>query len=379
MYKLGRRPRAHDSRIPKIEKLRVGETFPALPKSVDYGAGMPANLGVMLNDTLGDCTAAAVGHAQQVWTFVASKSMVTPPDSAIEALYELSGGYVPGDPSTDNGAVEQVVLTDWLKTPVAGNTLAGFVEIDVADLDEIKRSIWEAGVVYIGFNVPNYVMQSLTAPNSVWDIDPAADNTSAGGHAVVLCGYDPAGNMRLISWGNFYTMTPAFWNANVDEAYALADTDWITKTGQSPAGLTLPQLQSLMQELAMSSNPPTPAPTLIPVQVTVAKVTASLPVANAPQASTSVVVTDSSGVAQAPVILTGTETPPWSFQTSINPGAGSVVATDLDTNGKTIGTPLTAAFSVTAAAVYSQSSGITVTPVTSSVAAAAAHTKAARG
>jgi hypothetical protein len=201
--KLGRLPRGHDPRIPKMEKLRVaGAQLPPLPASIDYSAGMPQSLGAMLNDTLGDCTCAAVGHALQVWSFNVdgAAAMVTPPDSDIEALYELAGGYVPGDPSTDNGCVEQTVLTDWLTNPVDGNELAAYVEVDVTDMDEVKRTIWECGLIYIGFNVPNYLMQNLMAPGSVWDVDPSGDNGSAGGHAVVLCGYDAAGNMKLISW-----------------------------------------------------------------------------------------------------------------------------------------------------------------------------------
>jgi hypothetical protein len=85
--------------------------------------------------------------------------------------------------------------------------------------------------------------------------------------------------------------------------------------------------------------------TLIPVVVALTK-GASIPTqTGAAFASTSVVVTDSTGVAQAPVLLTGAETPtPWAFSTSVAVGAGTVVATDLDVNGATLGTPISATF-----------------------------------
>jgi hypothetical protein len=81
--------------------------------------------------------------------------------------------------------------------------------------------------------------------------------------------------------------------------------------------------------------------------------------------NTSVVVTDSTGVAQAPVLLTGAETPtPWAFATSVAPGAGTVVATDLDINGATLGTPISQAFTEAGSPpTFLPSTGITVTPV----------------
>jgi hypothetical protein len=247
--KLGRLPRIFDPRVPKLDTLRR-VTRPSLPESVDYSVGMPTNLGVMLNDNLGDCVEAAVGHALQVWSFNTG-AMTTPPDSAIEQFYEEAGGYVPGDPNTDNGTVEQIALMDWLNNPVAGNKLAAFIEVDQQNTDDIHRTIFECGLVFIGFSVPAYMPMNA---GSVWDVDPTADNSVIGGHAVVVCGYDASGNMTLISWGARYTMTPAFWAQWVDECYALADASWISKTGMSPANLSLAELEALMASMRFTPS-----------------------------------------------------------------------------------------------------------------------------
>jgi len=117
---------------------------------------------------------------------------------------------------------------------------------------------------------------------------------------------------------------------------------------------------------------------LVPVIVAVTK-GASIPTPTGAQfASTSVLVTDSTGVAQASVLLTGAETPtPWAFSTSVAPGAGSVTATDLDINGATLGTPVTQSFTEAGSpASFLPSTGITVTPVTAQVAAAASVRRA---
>jgi hypothetical protein len=221
-----------------------------------------ADLGVALNDELGDCTAAAVAHAIQVWTLTANPPMVTVPDSDVLKLYEATGGYVPGDPATDQGAIEQVVLGYWLRNAVHGNELAGFVELDLADELAVRRAIWESGVVYIGFEVPGYLMDGLTAAGSVWDLQAHGDQSIVGGHAVILVGYEYGadGCLILISWGQVYRMTWRFFARYVDEAYALANPAWIKHTGLSPAGLTLAQLEMLMADLKAGGGGAAPSP-----------------------------------------------------------------------------------------------------------------------
>jgi hypothetical protein len=216
---------------------------------------MPAELGMMLNDTLGDCTCAAYYHAIQVWTFNALKDMVTCPDGDVEALYEQACGYKPSRGGEGPGGNEQHVLTFLLNRGApfgpAGqqrHEIDAFVEVAVQNTDDIKRTINDCGVVYIGFNVPQYIMPPGQNPLPVWDVDPTADNTVVGGHAVVLAGYNATG-ARLISWGSYYTMTWAFFEKFVDEAYAIADPDWIAKTKKTPGGLSLQQLEQAMQAL----------------------------------------------------------------------------------------------------------------------------------
>ncbi len=252
--KLGRKPRGHDTRIPKYADLIKDKALPTIPTELDYDAGMPANLGMMLNDTLGDCCEAGAGHAQQVWTFCAANNMVTPSDADVELLYEKTAGYVPGNPSTDNGTDEQTLLNYWLNNPFANNQLSAYVELNPSDFENVKRAIWEAGVVYIGMNVPQYIMDSYTAAGSVWDVHPELNNNSAGGHCVIMVEYKVDNTLGFISWGGMYTMTKAFWDANVDECYALVNKEWIELMGISPAGLSLVELEALMAQLKFTPS-----------------------------------------------------------------------------------------------------------------------------
>jgi hypothetical protein len=258
-FRLGRLARSHDKRIPMLHTLMTGAGIApqSVVASVDYTHGMPANLGMMLNDTLGDCTCAAYYHAIQVWTYNAlgAQQMATEPDIDVEKLYEQACGYKPSQGGEGPGGNEQHVLTFILKkgapfgpTGQQRHQIDAFVEVDVKNTDNIKRTINDCGVAYIGFNVPQYIMPPGQNPLPVWDVDPSADNTIVGGHAVVLAGYNAAG-ARVISWGGYYTMTWAFFAKFVDEAYAIADPDWISGKKTTPGGLSLQQLEQAMQAL----------------------------------------------------------------------------------------------------------------------------------
>jgi hypothetical protein len=74
-----------------------------------------------------------------------------------------------------------------------------------------------------------------------------------GGHAVVLAGYDAKG-ARVISWGQYYTMTWDFFAKFVDEVYAIADQDWVEATGKTPGGLSLADLEKQMQALETAAG-----------------------------------------------------------------------------------------------------------------------------
>jgi hypothetical protein len=256
MHMLGRLPRSYDPRVPHLSALLAGKTLPPQPADKDWTTGMPKDLGMMMNDSLGDCTCAAFYHAIQVWTYNAkNKDMTTEPDRDVEKLYELACGYDPRQGGEGPGGNEQHVLTYLHKTgaPMGAtgrshHKIAAFVEVDPRITDDVKRTIVNCGVAYIGFNVPQYIMPANKPPLAVWDVEHSQTNI-IGGHAVVLAGYNAKG-ARVISWGQYYTMTWGFFAKYVDEVYAIADKMWIEKHGTSPGGLTLAQLEAQMKALS---------------------------------------------------------------------------------------------------------------------------------
>jgi hypothetical protein len=252
--KLGRTPRSYNPRIPHLSAIQAGRQIPPPPPSVNYSAKMPSNFGMMLNDTLGDCTCAAVYHAIQVWSFNAKGKEITEPDKDVEQLYIQACGYDPSKGGEGPGGNEQHVLEYIMSNGApfgpAGETrhkILGFVEVDPRNIDDVKSTISDCGVAYIGFNVPQNIMPPNADPPAVWTVDPS-NSKIVGGHAVVLPGYDAQGP-TVISWGQIYKMTWQFFSKFVDEVYGIADSDWVESTKKTPAGMTVAELQAQMQAL----------------------------------------------------------------------------------------------------------------------------------
>jgi hypothetical protein len=250
-HKFGRKPRHFDPRIQKLKALFT--KLPTPPASVDWTKGL-TQFGMMLNDQLGDCTCAAVYHAKQIWS-VNTGVENTQPDSEVLALYEKACGYVPGNEDTDQGGVEQDVLYYLYKNgmPLSGGTvdkILAYVEINQTQLPEVKLTISEFGVAYIGIQVPASIYDQNNNVLPVWDYtDPKSQ--ILGGHAVVLVGYDSTA-FTFISWGQLYKMTWAFFQNYCQEAYAIADRSWFNSGNKSPLGLTLSQLESVMRAMKVS-------------------------------------------------------------------------------------------------------------------------------
>ena len=254
-YKLGRLPRANIPGVPHLSSFFAAADFVAPPPLSTYVTGMPARFGMMMNDRLSDCTIAAYYHARQVWTWNTRQGHqeLTEPDATVLKLYELSCGYDPNDPSTDQGGIMQQVLIYLVKNgaPLGNNAvhkLTAFFEVDPRNLNDIKRVIYQCGVCYIGFNLPSNVMPDQGAPPAVWELQPGSRDL--GGHAVVLVGYDK-NYATLISWGSLYRMSWEFFSNYTDEAYALCDSSWIAATGKTPLGMSTSKLEAQMASIAM--------------------------------------------------------------------------------------------------------------------------------
>ena len=139
-----------DPRTLRLSKYLL-PTVPLAPKRVNYSQGI--NVWPMYgNDQTGDCTIAASAHHVECWTNKSKGSPDLMSNASILKAYEDVGGYVPGDPSTDNGCFMLDVLNYWRKTGIGGHKIDAYVSVDPMNHEEMAQAIWLFGGVYLGLN-----------------------------------------------------------------------------------------------------------------------------------------------------------------------------------------------------------------------------------
>ena len=190
----------------------------------------PIDYGMLGNDSVGDCTIAGHYHLRMNWHAVANAGtpLVVTTQQALDD-YSAITGYNPADPSTDQGANMPDVLAYYKDK---------YATLDIQNVDQIKAAMYLFGGAFIGFNVPQSMADQL---NNGYDPDwaySASDKPSGEGHCVTPLGYGRDG-LAVCSWGKIYRTSWDFWLAWVDEAYALASSEWIKALGVSPSGLDL--------------------------------------------------------------------------------------------------------------------------------------------
>lgn len=260
MLKLGKRAPRIDARTFMLEKYTARvEAPPAEAYFQEHVTEWP----VYLNTQLGDCVPAAAGHMIEQWTAYAGKPAL-PTDDEILAAYEAIGGFVPGDPLTDNGCDMLTTLKYWRNTGIAGHEITAFMSLispagrsDPEFAVNLERNIRVStalfGNCFLGLDMPlSAQLQTNAVPGIGWHVDDSqpfeAEPGSWGGHCVPVVGYD-AETVTVVTWGMLVNVSWHFLGRYVDEAYAVASTDWIEANGLSPSGFDLTTLEEDLQRL----------------------------------------------------------------------------------------------------------------------------------
>jgi hypothetical protein len=187
------------------------------------------------NDSLGDCTIAALAHADTVFSGLIGKKKILTKQAIVKLYMHLTGGV-------DSGLNELDVLNRWQSQPVDGDQIVAFAKIDVKNHTHIQQAIQLFGGVYLGFQVQANAVQEFDA-RKPWTPGPLTKD----GHAVFAVAYDATG-LTVLTWGNTQKATWAWWDECVDEAYAILPPQ--AKQADFAPGFNFAQLQADLAEVA---------------------------------------------------------------------------------------------------------------------------------
>jgi hypothetical protein len=189
------------------------------------------------NDRLCDCTCAAAAHMVQSWTAYAQRrELVLPWRSVVASYYAISGG-------SDSGAYCLDVLKHWRTSGIAQDRIEAFARLRGREAMQAKLAIDLFGSCYLGFALPTFALTTrkrwdVPAGGAIGDAKPNERN----GHCVPAVGYD-AEHIYIVTWGRLKAATWAFYEAYMDEAYAVLSRDWLAKGRRAPSGFDFAALK----------------------------------------------------------------------------------------------------------------------------------------
>lgn len=242
-YRFGKHPAKNDYRTLRFRNYLKKSLAPP-PATHDTLARVYAELGVNDpaklfpmdgNDSYGDCTIAALAHAETVYRGLIHKEKIMSQKAVVKLYFHLSGGV-------DSGLNELDVLNYWRQHRVAGDEIAAFVSIDPKNHTHLQQAINLFGGVYLGFQVQQNCIQEFDA-RQPWTPAPLTND----GHAVFAVGYDQ-NQVTVLTWGNTQAGTWAWWDECVDEAYAILPPE-ARKPDFAP-GFNMTQLEADLSDVA---------------------------------------------------------------------------------------------------------------------------------
>jgi hypothetical protein len=239
--RLGKLEARHDPRTLQLANYLTVPRLPVAPYHQNWAALASTSWGMMVNDSLGDCTCAAAGHAIQTWT-ANTGTELTIPDEDVVAAYSAITGYTSADPTSDRGAVELDVLNYWRKTGIGGQKIAAFMALEPGNKSHVKSAIDLFGGLYVGARLP---VSAQT--QRVWSIPPGGPVGPGapgtwGGHALWVVSYDANGG-AFVTWGKLQRFTWGWFATYVDEAYALLSSAlWAAPGRLAPSGFAFNDL-----------------------------------------------------------------------------------------------------------------------------------------
>jgi len=267
---IGGRSRPTDEQVAKVVQLddsRLGLNFsrwPALKSNTSYSnvaSVVPVLDDILGNDTLGDCTEACSYHLQALREANAGRTVFHPTRAQVVATYSRDGGYIPGQPNTDNGCDELTVLANAKNIGITNGQLSkqmdrlvGYIGIDATNTELVRRAVqmFVGGVMCL--ELPDAWYQNFYG-GMTWDlVNGVYSPNPQSGHCVAIVDQSESG-LTLDTWGRtayitYRALAQACIAANGGSLYVVSDWEVMnTASDKSPDALDWAELREIFDTI----------------------------------------------------------------------------------------------------------------------------------
>jgi len=245
-YRLGLKPVVTQPRLRLADYLRPSDLPDVGSLKYPFGHADAIQPHMFCNDSVGDCAIAGSIEEVRLANALAGKTVNFTDATAIEN-YSAITGYVPGDPSTDQGTdVHELYdyrkATGIIDADGQRHKILAYAGLTPGDFDEalIALSLFPSGVG-IGIQVADFCEDQFDA-GQPWHPEPGY-HAIEGGHYVPLVGATDRHTGLLYTWGAVQGITAPFY-AEYNTVAAVALTAEMFVDGKSPTGLDMARLRA---------------------------------------------------------------------------------------------------------------------------------------
>lgn len=206
-------------------------------------------------DGIGDCGWAGLDHLQMAGHAYGDGNVRSWGNDTLLQCYGQTGGYVLGDPSTDNGTVLQDNLAFWKHNPIEGDQILAYAALRPGTWFRAERVYYQRvfGSLYLGHDWPE------SAEQQAQDGEPftvVPGSPSAGGHCTTEARETTSyAEIGLPCWGALRQATRGFFMATVTEAWVVITPDTIERNGANQYGYNMQAMNVAISSLTGQSNP----------------------------------------------------------------------------------------------------------------------------
>ncbi len=241
------------ARAPRLGAHLISNRTPQARLNRDAVAFAPRMFG---NNTLSDCTAAAMGNAAlALGALDGFQAAVT--DQAVLDFYAATSGWVKGNPATDVGAVLTDVMARQARAgfPSGADLYTGpWATVDRYDRNLMALSMETCGVTFLGVALSEADMRRVGQPWDIGVMSTGGDATLAYLHCLLAWSYGGLRDgdlVQLATWGR--PDQPATWrwlDRAIREAHVLV---WRQLAGVNWTGVDYDQLVAEARAFGESS------------------------------------------------------------------------------------------------------------------------------